>query len=121
MVLRHLYQMCMYAGRSSDKQITKHCGITELLEPGDDVMADRGFEVEDLLPEGVSLNIPPFLDGEPVLTLKKEQETRRIASVRVHVERAIARIKHYRILQQTYQLSMAADLNKIWIIFFKFQ
>lgn len=106
----------VYAGRSSDKQITRHCGIVDLLEPGDDLMADRGFEIEDLLPTGTTLNIPPFLEGAPQLTLEKEVQTRRIASVRVHVERAIERVKNYRILQQTYQLSMAADLNKIWII-----
>ena len=105
----------LYAGRSTDKQITKHCGILELLERGDDVMADRGFDIQGDLPEGVSLNIPPFLEGKNQLSLQKEIETRRIASVRVHVERAIERIKNYRILQTKFQLSMASDLNKIWV------
>ena len=106
----------LYAGRSTDLQITRHCGILDLLEPGDDLMADRGFEIDDYLPQGVTLNIPPFLEGAPQLTLEKELETRRIASVRVHVERAINRIKNYRILQTVFQLSMAADFNKIWVI-----
>ena len=79
-------------------------------------MADRGFDIESDLPIGVQLNIPPFLNGKPQLDLKDELKTRRIASVRVHVERAIARIKNYRILQTNFQLSMAPDLNKIWII-----
>ena len=30
-------------------------------EQGDSVMADKGFTIEDVLPLGVSLNIPPFL------------------------------------------------------------
>ncbi|XP_057299245.1 uncharacterized protein LOC130629884 [Hydractinia symbiolongicarpus] len=106
----------LYGGRFSDKRITKDSGIYDLLEPGDSVMADRGFELEEDLPDGVTLNIPPFLDGKPQLSLLEENETRRIASVRVHVERAIERIKNYRILQTVFKLSMAAELNKIWVI-----
>ena len=33
----------LYAGRTSDKQITKDCGILNMLEPGDDLMAGRGI------------------------------------------------------------------------------
>ena len=29
-------------------------------EPGDQVMADRGFDIEDDLPANTTLNIPPF-------------------------------------------------------------
>jgi hypothetical protein len=35
----------------------------------------------------------PFLNGAPQLSVSDENETRRIAAVRVHVERAIRRIK----------------------------
>ena len=48
----------LYAGRNSNKHITKYCGILSLLEPGDDVMADRGFYIDTDLPVGVTLNIP---------------------------------------------------------------
>ena len=106
----------LYAGRTSDKKLTLDSGIYKLLEPGDSVMADRGFEIEDDLPDNVSLNIPPFLNGKPQLSLQEENETRKIASVRVHVERAIERVKNYRILQTVFPLSMAPELNKIWII-----
>ena len=37
--------------------------------------------------------------GKQQLSLEEEVETRAIASVRIHVERAIERIKNYRILQ----------------------
>ena len=47
----------MYAGNTSDKQLTNDCGIMKLLEPGDEVMADRGFEIEENLPPGVSAAI----------------------------------------------------------------
>jgi hypothetical protein len=84
----------LYAGRTSDKKITKDCGILAILESGDQVMADRGFDIESDLPSGVTQNIPPFLDGKDQLSLEEEIITRKIASVRVHVERAIARIKN---------------------------
>ena len=78
-------------------------------------MADRGFDLEGDLPRGISLNIPLFLDGKPQLDVEGEIETRRIAS-RVHVERAIERVENYKILQNVFPLSMAPDLNKIWVI-----
>ena len=102
--------MYMLADQVINKSL--NAGILNLLETGDDLMADRGFDIEDELPKGVTLNIPPFLNEKPQLTLEEELETRRISSVRVHVERAIERIKNYRILQNTFQLSMSADLNK---------
>lgn len=92
----------LYAGRFSDKQITKDSGIYTLLEKGDTIMADRGFNIDSDLPEGVKLNIPPFLNGQPQLDLNQENETRQIASVRVHVERAIERVKNYKILQSVF-------------------
>ncbi len=59
-------------------------------------MVDRGFNVEDiLLPLGVELNMPLFLCGRDQLDEQDVVETRRIASLRIHVERAIERIKNY--------------------------
>ena len=76
----------LYAGRTSDKKITKDCGILSLLEAGDQVMVDRGFDIESDLPSGVTLNILPFLNGKPQLSLKEEISTRKVAPVCVHVE-----------------------------------
>ena len=105
----------LYTGRSSDKQVTIDCGILNLLEPGDDLMADKGFDIEDIMPNGVNLNIPPFLKDQQ-LSVQAENETRKIAAVRVHVERAIQRIKCFRILKNVFPLSMASELNKVWVI-----
>ena len=52
------------AGTNSDKQITTHYGILSLLKPVNDIMAERGFEIGDDLPGGVTLSIP--------LTLKEK-------------------------------------------------
>ena len=79
-------------------------------------MADRGFDIEADMPNGVSLNIPPFLNGQPQLSAEDEAKTRKIAAVRVHVERAIARIKTYRILHQVVPLTLAENLEHIWSV-----
>ena len=84
-------------------------------------MADRSFGIEDNLPAGVSLNLPPFLNDQKKFLEEDETKTRRIAKHRIHVERAMQRIKSFRILQDTLPslpitISMAADINKIWIV-----
>ena len=48
------------------------------------------------------------------LSPEEEDETRDVASVRIHVESAIKRVKNYNILTQIMPNSMAEDLNKIW-------
>ena len=50
-----------WIGNTSDRKITQECGIIDMLEEGDAVMADRGFNIRDLLTKKkVFLNIPPF-------------------------------------------------------------
>ena len=55
---------------------------------------DRGFNIQDdLTPLGVQVNIPPFLKGKEQLDGEELIETRRIAYLWIHVERAMERIK----------------------------
>ena len=82
----------LWGGRVSDKWITKHSGILDLLDQNDNVMADRGFDIAEILPPGVSLNLPPFKGSREQPTASEVEETTKIASVRIHVERAIGRI-----------------------------
>ena len=65
----------------------------------DAVIADRGLTIGDLLePLNVTLNIPPRMkDPSGQLTEHNRVETRCIASVRMHIERAIGQIKNYHI------------------------
>jgi hypothetical protein len=48
-------------------------------------MADRGFDIDHILPDRVSLNIPPFIRDKKHLSIEVQTKTRRIASVRIHV------------------------------------
>ena len=88
----------LYGGNISDKKLTVECGILKPLEHGDSTMADRGFTVKDVLPLGVSLNVPPRLNDTGQLTKNECTTTKRIASVPIHVERGIERVKNYKIL-----------------------
>ncbi|XP_015374947.1 PREDICTED: uncharacterized protein LOC107169654 [Diuraphis noxia] len=87
----------LYPGSTSDKKIVSHCGILSLLEPGDLILADKGFLISDLIPNGASLNIPPFLTSSQ-FTPSEVERTKTIARARIHVERAISRIKGFKIL-----------------------
>lgn len=87
----------LYAGSSSDKAVVKSCGLLEQLEPGDLILADKGFLISNILPVGVTLNIPPFLQT-PQFTAEQIRRTQCIARARIHVERAIRRMKCFKIL-----------------------
>jgi len=51
----------LYTGSISDKEITERSEFLDLpFDDNDSVKADKGFTIQDLLPVGVSLNIPPF-------------------------------------------------------------
>ncbi|XP_028437745.1 uncharacterized protein LOC114558160 [Perca flavescens] len=90
----------LYTGSISDKEITRESGILCLLEEGDEVMADKGFLIKDLLTEiNVSLVIPPFLGPSGHFSQEEVRQTQAIARLSIHVERAIRedqRVSHIR-------------------------
>ena len=81
--------LSLWIGRISDKEITKCPRLLEKLEPGDNIMVNRGLNIADILPSGVTPNIPSFKGGRYQLKPKEIDETARIAAVIIHVERAI--------------------------------
>ena len=62
---------------------------------------------------GIELNIPPFMEGRSQLPAKEVQEGRQIASVRIHVERTIGRMKNFAILEGTFPISMSQIINQV--------
>ena len=91
------YVSDLYPGSVSDKEIVRHCGVLNHFEAGDLIIADKGFLIQDLLPSGVLLNIPPFLTHGQ-FTKAQASVTVVIARARIHVERAIQRMKTFGIL-----------------------
>ncbi|KAF3834173.1 hypothetical protein F7725_025377 [Dissostichus mawsoni] len=51
----------LYPGSTSDKEIIRDSGVLQHFKPGDLILADKGFLIQNILPEGVTVNIPPFL------------------------------------------------------------
>lgn len=83
-----------WGGRVSDKFITDHCGLLKKLLPGDLVLADRGFDIADSCGlHGARLKIPAFTKGKPQLSPVDIETTRKIANVRIHVERVIGSVR----------------------------
>lgn len=106
----------LYVGSISDVELTHVSGLLTSLQdkPGISIMADRGFTIKDKLEDiGIDLNIPPFMEGRKQLPSKEIKEGRRIASLRIHVERAIGRIKAFSILKQSLPISLARLSNQI--------
>ncbi|KAI8484569.1 hypothetical protein Bbelb_376760 [Branchiostoma belcheri] len=88
-----------YGGRASDVFITRDSGFLELVEANDVIMADRGFPIqEDLLLRHATLEIPPAAQGNRQMTRDKVGKTKKVANLRIHVQRAINRIKDFKIL-----------------------
>ena len=92
-----------WGGRTSDKYLTEHCGMLKNLKPGDLVMADRGFTIEENLSlYQAKLAIPAFTKGKSQLDPVSVEKTRGIANVRIHVERVIGLLRQkYSVLQST--------------------
>jgi len=62
-------------------------------------MVDKGFLIEQEVEEiGLQLNIPPFARANRQMPHVDVEMTKRIAKHRVHVERAIAKIKKFKIV-----------------------
>ena len=87
----------LFGGSESDKSIVLKSGLLTQLQPGDMILADKGFELFDVLPQGVSLNIPSFLNKDQ-FTLNETIRNRATARARVIIERLNARFKVFRVL-----------------------
>ena len=70
------YVSGLYPGSVSDKCIVQESGLLKHLVAGDLILADKGFLIQDLVPRGVSVNIPPFLNK---FTESEAQATKSIA------------------------------------------
>ncbi len=92
----------------SDKVITKESGFLDNIEYGDVILADRGFNIHDELALiGARLQIPAFTKGKKQLSREEVEISRRLARVRIHVERVIGQLRRkYKILQETIPISL---------------
>lgn len=107
----------LFTGSMSDKECAERSGFLKLsFNDKDSVMADKGFKIEDLLKErNVKLNTPPFL-RKGHFTTEEVRETEEIASLRIHVERRILRIKNFHIFDRPIPISITSVVSEMWTI-----
>ena len=80
-------------------------------------MADRGFPIkEDLLLRHATLTIPPSAKGQEQMSTKDVETTKHVANLRIHVERAINRMKWYRILKGIVPITLMPCFDDILIV-----
>ncbi len=85
----------VYVGSISDVELTQVSGFWDAVKDkqGISIMADKGFTIRDMLKKiNVDLNILAFLNQKQ-FSVQDISKGRKIASLRIHVERAIGRIK----------------------------
>ncbi|XP_069110323.1 uncharacterized protein [Argopecten irradians] len=121
-----IFSSMLFSGAISDKAIFEESGCKKMLKDlveigflneGDGIMADKGFNIESDVTEcGLKLNIPPFARAGVQMSQSDALLTKKIAAHRVHVERAIARIKRFKILSGRVQLSLLTVINQIWYV-----
>ena len=115
-----------WGGRVSDRHLTEHSRILRKLLPGDIVLADRGFDIENSVGFfQAKLHIPSFTRGKMQLSAVEVEDTRKIANVRIHVERVIGLVRRkYCIIQGILPVQLVtsrprddlAPIDKIAII-----
>ncbi|XP_041373742.1 uncharacterized protein LOC121386792 [Gigantopelta aegis] len=83
-----------WGGRVSDKHLTANCDFLSNLIYGDVILADRGFEIQEMVAVyGAEVRYPAFMRGKSQLTASEVESTRKIANVRIHVERVIGCVR----------------------------
>ena len=96
-----------YGGRASDIFVVRNSGFLNMIEPYDEVMADRGFKIrEDLMMHMATLCIPPSCASSMQLLPRDVKETSNIANVRIYVEQAIGRLKVFLLLKNELPITL---------------
>ncbi|KAK0161684.1 hypothetical protein PV327_008103 [Microctonus hyperodae] len=105
-----------YGGRHSETVIFEQSDLIKLLEPGDAIMTDRQFLIEELCARNNwKLIRPPFIEDKK---LEKNEAIlmSKIAKARVHVERINQRIKDFEILGGTMSEQLIPVIDEIFTV-----
>ena len=106
-----------YGGRISDPDLVKACGYLDVLEPGDYIMADKGFLIRAMLnKQHCDLIIPPKKRNNQTMDHTDCMNTRKVANLRIHVERMMRVIKTSRILGRELPITMIDMATQIFTV-----
>lgn len=89
-------------------EVVHQSEFLEIQDAADRIMAERGFPIQnDLILRQCILEIPPSSSsGQEQMTKAKVLQTKKVANIRIHVERAINRVKWFSILGHTLTISL---------------
>lgn len=105
----------VYPGSISDEEVVSQCGILKHAHRGDIWLADKGFLIQHILDDyGVRVETPVKLEGKKQFSEEEDIKNRRNSQVRVHVERAIRRVKVFRFLRGNFPIRCVHLLSKVW-------
>ncbi|KAL2089208.1 hypothetical protein ACEWY4_016107 [Coilia grayii] len=104
----------LYEGSISDKEVFRKSGLIDLLTDDMAIMVDKGFLINDLVK--CKVYCPPFLKKSSQMSAPSVLKTQKIASLRVHVERVIRRVKENKLFESVIPLSIAGSINKIFAV-----
>lgn len=103
-----------FRGRATDATLIVEATFLSLLEPGDVVLADKGFPGihPNVGEQRATLVTPPF-ETSPQFTESEVGATYETASVRVHVERVIQRLNKFGILTRRIPYELTGYIDDI--------
>ena len=84
----------LFEGSISNVDLFDQCGILQQINPGDDLLGDKGFTIQHLLlTKQAAIFIPLFLGKRDAFTKEEVMITKQIAKVRIQVEKFHERLK----------------------------
>lgn len=112
-----VYVSELYGGRTSDRYVVTNSKFLDYISAEDQVLADRGFPLrEELLLRNAQLVLPPAAKGATQMTSADVGKTKKVANVRIHVERVIQRLKRFRFLSQKITIPLLRYANDILFV-----
>ncbi|XP_075543585.1 uncharacterized protein LOC142578054 [Dermacentor variabilis] len=107
-----------FGGRASDKACVEKSEVLQKLTSfQDDVMVDKGFNIDDICTKlGLGIIQPPFLRSQQQFSAADASKTLKIARARVHVERAIQRMKVFKVLKGPVPWEMTGAPDQIFTV-----
>ncbi|XP_077498472.1 uncharacterized protein LOC144109521 [Amblyomma americanum] len=104
-----------FGGRTTDAVVTTESKLLSLLEPGDVILADKGFPAirTGVDAQQATLVMPPFATSSQ-FTESEVDATYGTASVHIHVERVMQRLKIFQILTNRIPHELARYVDDIF-------
>ena len=98
---------------ASEKYISKDSGFYDLLEQDDQEMADRDFQIKQLLLHFFRPEVSPGAPMKSQMISAEIEKNKGATDLRIHVECGIDCIKSFSILNNTLPISLFQNIDDI--------